>query len=142
MALRVVVADDDAEVRSALCAVLDDDDRFVVVAEACDAAQALDAAERERPDVVLLDVRMPGGGVQAAHAIRSTGLAITVIVVSARVDAGLVASMLRAGARGVFVKGRLGRSFADMVVRCSGGEVILATPSASEGLRMFAGAQR
>jgi len=50
--------------------------------------------------------------------------------------------MLRAGARGVFVKGRLGRSFADMVVRCSGGEVILATPSASEGLRMFAGAQR
>lgn len=142
MALRVVVADDDAEVRSALCAVLGDDGRFIVVAEACDAAEALEAAERERPDVVLLDVRMPGGGVQAAQAIRSTGLAITVIVVSARVDAGLVASILQAGARGVFVKGRLGRSFADMVVRCSSGEVILATPSASEGLRMFAGAQR
>lgn len=142
VALRVVVADDDADIRSALRAVLDDDERFHVVAEACDAAQALEATERERPDVVLLDVRMPGGGVQAAHAIRSIGLHITVIAISARVDAGLVAAMLQAGARGVFVKGRLGRSFADLVVRCSVGEVILATPSAAEGLRVFAGAQR
>lgn len=142
MALRVVVADDDADIRSALRAVLDDDDRFTVVGEACDAAQALETTERERPDVVLLDVRMPGGGVHAANQIRSTGLPVTVIAVSARVDAGLVAAMLQAGARGVFVKGRLGHSFADLVVRCSIGEVILATPSASEGLRVFAGAQR
>ena len=91
MALRVVVADDDAEVRSALCAVLDDDDRFVVVAEACDAAEALDAAERERPDVVLLDVRMPGGGVQAAHAIRSTGLTASLGI--AEYVSGLVAEL-------------------------------------------------
>jgi hypothetical protein len=45
--------------------------------------------------------------------------------------------MLHAGARGVLVKGRLGHDLPELAVRCCAGEVVLATPAASEGLKLF-----
>ena len=142
MSYSAVIADDDADVRSALCAALEADPRFAVVAFATSAPEAVAAVVRERPAVVLLDVRMPGGGVQAARDIRATGLAVAVVAVSAQVDAALVADMLDAGARGVLVKGRIGRNLPDLVARCCAGEIVLATPAASAGLQIFAGRER
>ena len=142
MLLSAVVADDDADVRSALCAALEADRRFAVIAFAASAEEVVAAVMRERPAAVLLDVRMPGGGVQAAREIRATGLLVAVVVVSAQVDAALVADMLEAGARGVLVKGRLGRDLPDLVARCCAGEVVLSTPAASAGLAIFAGRER
>jgi CheY-like chemotaxis protein len=110
MPIKVVVADDDAGIRSALRAVLEDDERFQVVGEAGSGPEAGVVTALEQPDVVLLDVRMPGGGVTA-------------------------------GANGVLAKGRLG-DLGDLVARCHTGEVILATPAASAGLRMFAAKSR
>lgn len=138
MPLRVVVADDDEDVLAALCAVFLADDRFAVAAAVTNAPAAVEAVGRERPDAVLLDVRMPGGGLQAAQEIGAAGLGTTVIAVSAALDARLVAAMLHAGARGVLAKGRIGRDLPDLVERCVAGEVIIATPAASEGLRLFA----
>jgi DNA-binding NarL/FixJ family response regulator len=139
--IRVVVADDDKGVRSALCAVLDDDERFTVVGEASDAPEAIVVTALERPDVVLLDVRMPGDGLEAARTIRAANEQVTLIAVTASADAHLIARMLLAGARGVLVKGRLG-DLADMIARCHAGEVVLAAPAAAEGLRVYAGLSR
>lgn len=133
--LRVVVADDDAEVRAGLCAVLEDDERFTVVGEAADAAHAVEVAVREQPNAVLVDVRMPGGGVEAATRIRDAGVVATVVAVSAKVDAATVAALLHAGVRGIFLKGRLGLELADMLERCCSGQVLLTTPTAWDGLR-------
>ncbi|CAN5617229.1 hypothetical protein BH10ACT8_BH10ACT8_29070 [soil metagenome] len=138
MSISVIVADDDALVRDALCATFHADDRFTVVATATNGLDAVELVRQHRPDVVLLDVRMPGGGVEAARAIRNSDSGTTVVVVSAKIDAHLVADMLRVGARGMFVKGRLGDSLPDLVARCRAGEVLLATPAAAEGLRMYA----
>ena len=67
--LRVLVADDHAPTRDDVCRALEDDESFDVCAVAADAAAAVQAAVRERPDVCLLDVRMPGSGVAAAWEI-------------------------------------------------------------------------
>ncbi|MGN6609728.1 MAG: response regulator [Jatrophihabitans sp.] len=137
MPIRVVVADDDPGVRSALRAVLDEDSRFHVVGEAGSGAEVGVVAALEQPDVVLLDVRMPGGGIEAARAIAESQPRTTLVAVTASADAQVVAAMLAAGANGVLAKGRL-NNLGDLVERCHGGEIVLATPSAAAGLRIFA----
>ena len=137
--IRVLVADDDAAVRTALVDVLTADGRFVVVGTAGSGREALTAAAATRTDVVLLDVRMPGGGAEGTYALRSmTALGLPpaplVIAVSADTGASTVAAVLRAGAVGYLTKGRLG-ALPDLVVRCVEGEVVLAVTSAAEALQ-------
>jgi DNA-binding NarL/FixJ family response regulator len=136
MAIRIVVADDDAAVRDAVVEALGADERYLVVATAIDAYTAVDAVREHRPDAVLLDVRMPGGGVTAARQIRDTGLPITITVASARVDATVVADLVGAGVRGIFSKGHLGDSLGDLIANCVAGQVLLLTSSAAEGIRL------
>jgi DNA-binding NarL/FixJ family response regulator len=79
-------------------------DHFVVCAEVGDAKAAVDAALRERPDVCLIDIHMPGNGIRAAHEIgsRLEETAVVMLTVS-RNDADLFAA-LRAGAAGYLLK--------------------------------------
>jgi len=142
VAIRVVVADDDPDVLDAECEALEADERFEVVARVCDGPAAVEAVTAHRPDAVLLDVRMPGGGIEAARAIQAGAVPVTITVASARADATLVADLLQAGVRGVFVKGHLGGDLAEMIARCCAGQVLLITPSGAEGLRIFAVATR
>ena len=67
--LRVLIADDHAPSRHDVLEALERDERFGVCAVAADAAEAVQAAMRERPDVCLLDIRMPGSGLAAAWEI-------------------------------------------------------------------------
>ena len=69
MPLRVLVADDHAPTRADVRRVLEGDERFSICAMAADAAAAVQGAVRHRPDVCVLDVRMPGGGLAAAREI-------------------------------------------------------------------------
>ncbi|MBU6366985.1 MAG: response regulator, partial [Gemmatimonadetes bacterium] len=70
--IRVVLADDHALVREGIRHVLDQDPGIVVVAEAATGAEAVAAAEAHRPDVVLLDITMPGEtGLRAAERLRT-----------------------------------------------------------------------
>lgn len=103
-AIRVLLADDHVPTRDDIRRALEADPRFLVCAEAGDAAAAVEGAVREEPDVCVLDVRMPGGGVAAAWEI-STRLRQTKIVMLtvSRDDTDLFAS-LRAGAAGYLLK--------------------------------------
>lgn len=137
MPITIVIADDDIGVLDAICDALDEDGRFEVVATARDAPSALSAVEQHRPDAVLLDVRMPGSGVDAATAIHRLGLPITIMVASAGITANEIAELLRAGVRGIFAKGRLGDSLGRLISRCCAGEVLLLVTSGAEGLRLY-----
>lgn len=133
--IRVVIADDDDGVRAALHDVLDADDRFLVVGTAAggdDLARIVGAA---RPDVVLLDVRMPGGGEAAARSLAEMPGGPIVVAVSASTEISTVVSMIRAGATGYLAKGKLGHWLPEMVARCADGQVVLAVPNGAAALR-------
>ena len=135
--IRVAIADDDAGIRSALSDVLAADPRFDVVGTVASGDLLCRLVSDVAPDVVLLDVRMPGGGAPAAETLRAGVHRPAVIAVSAITGAATVASLLRAGAVGYLAKGRLS-ALPDMVARCAAGEVVLAVPSAAEALRRLA----
>lgn len=102
-AFRVLIADDHPPTRAGVQAALERGG-FVVCAQAADAQGAIDAARRERPDVCLLDIHMPGDGVYAAETISRhlPEVAVVMLTVS-RSDEDLF-NALRAGASGYLLK--------------------------------------
>jgi EAL domain-containing protein (putative c-di-GMP-specific phosphodiesterase class I)/DNA-binding NarL/FixJ family response regulator len=97
--IRVMVADDEDAIRAALSSLLAADPRIVVIGEASDAQAAIEIATERRPNIALLDVRMPrGGGPRAAQEITTRSPDTRVIALSALEDAGSILEMLDAGA--------------------------------------------
>lgn len=135
--IRVVIADDDDEVRDALGEVLGADARFAVVGTARTGDEAVSLASVCEPDVVLLDVRMPGGGPEAARRLTTgPGSLPAVVAVSADTGVASIVAMVRAGAVGYLTKGRLG-DLNDLVARCATGQVVLAAPGAADAMRQL-----
>jgi len=133
--IRVLLVDDDDDVRAALAEVIDDDPRFEVVAAGRDAPDAVRLAQEHSPDLVLLDVRMPGGGVAAAQELHRHAPDGVLVGVSAHADAATVEQMLRAGVVGFFTKGQLGADLPDKLHLCVRGHVVLAADTAATALR-------
>jgi DNA-binding NarL/FixJ family response regulator len=104
-AVRVVVADDQALVRGGFAKILDAQVDIDVVAEASDGQEAIDACRRTRPDVVLLDIRMPRmDGIEAARRIGSLGLETRVMMLTTFGIDQYVYESLKAGASGFLLK--------------------------------------
>ncbi|WP_282694041.1 response regulator transcription factor [Streptomyces sp. CC208A] len=104
MTIRVVVADDQELVRSGFALILDVQEDIEVVAEVADGAQAVEAVRRHRPDVALLDIRMPRmDGIEACRAISAESGCRTVILTTFDSDA-YVYEALHAGASGFLLK--------------------------------------
>jgi signal transduction histidine kinase len=104
--IRVLIAEDEPTVRSALADLLASDPAVEVVAMAADADEAVALASQTAPDVALVDVKMPGGGgPRAARSIHEVSTFTRVIALSAYEDRRTVIGMLRAGAVGYVVKG-------------------------------------
>lgn len=104
--IRVVVADDNPVVLRGLVAVLGTDPAVDVVGEATDGRRAVELARAVRPDLVLLDVRMPGlDGIAAARLLAGT---TPVVLLTYDEEPGTVAAALAAGVRGYLVHGRFG----------------------------------
>jgi len=107
MTVRVVLADDQTVVRAGFRALLDLTDDLVVVAEAADGTQAVEAVRLTRPDVVLMDIRMPGvDGIEATRRIaadRTLDAVRVVMLTTYQVDA-YVFEALRHGAAGFLLK--------------------------------------
>lgn len=105
MTIRVLVVDDQAIVRDGLVTVLSLVDDLEVVGEASDGAEAVAAVERESPDVVLMDLRMPGvDGPTATARITEGHPGVAVLVLTTFADDESILTALRAGARGYLTK--------------------------------------
>jgi two-component system, NarL family, response regulator LiaR len=103
--IRVLICDDHAVVRQGLRTFLDLQEEIVVVGEAADGEQALAAIARERPDVVLMDLVMPGvDGIEALRELRARAPATRAIVLSSFIDDDKLFPAVRAGAAGYLLK--------------------------------------
>lgn len=104
--IRVVIADDQPLVRAGLRQLLDDHADIDVVSEARDGATAVAAVLGHRPDVVLMDLRMPGvDGIEATRTIVSSDVSTRVLMLTTFDNDGLVIEAIRAGASGYVLKG-------------------------------------
>lgn len=104
--IRVLMADDNPSFREGLSALLLSVPDLEVVGEAGDGDEAIEMAAELQPDVILMDLDMPGtGGVEATRQILRTSPHISVLVISMFEDDDLVFAALRAGARGYLLKG-------------------------------------
>jgi DNA-binding NarL/FixJ family response regulator len=104
--LRVLISDDDPMIRDALRDVLEAEPDIEVVGTAGDADEAIELAGEHAPAVVVLDVRMPGGGgPRAAREILRRRPGTRILAFSAYDDSGTVAEMMRAGSVEYLLKG-------------------------------------
>ena len=116
--VRVLLADDNARFRGVLRRLLERDPEIVVVAEAGDGAEALDMAEDVRPDVVLMDVSMPGlDGLEATYALKEQLPDVTVLMLSVGDKEQEIAAGLAGGAAEYLVKGGPAREIVDAIKR-------------------------
>jgi DNA-binding NarL/FixJ family response regulator len=102
--LRVLIADDHAPSRDDVREALERDERFGACLLAADAAEAIQAAVRERPDVCLLDIRMPGSGLAAAWEIAARLPQTKIVMLTVSDDDADLFAALRAGADGYLLK--------------------------------------
>jgi DNA-binding NarL/FixJ family response regulator len=131
--IRVLVVDDQALVRDGFVEILDADPHITVVGEANDGAAAVAAAETLSPDVVVMDVRMPGvDGIAATAAICARTPARVLMLTTYDLDQN-VYDALRAGASGFLLKSMRGRELVDAVRVIAAGEALLA-PSVTRRL--------
>jgi EAL domain-containing protein (putative c-di-GMP-specific phosphodiesterase class I)/CheY-like chemotaxis protein len=126
MTVRIGIADDDPEIRSALADLVGTDPDLELAGQAADAAEAVTLAQEHRPDVFLLDVRMPGGGPEATRGIRSVSPKTRVIAFSAYEDRTTVMEMLRSGAVSYVTKGSGAGEILDAVGRAMEGQSVLS----------------
>nr|WP_231650186.1 response regulator transcription factor [Gordonia sihwensis] len=122
---RVVLADDHAAVREGLRLVLESSGEISVVGEASNGADAVDAAERLRPDVVVMDVRMPGtDGIAATAEVMARTDAAVLVLTTFDIDEYVLGS-LAAGASGFLLKSASGAELVDGVRRVAQGDAVL-----------------
>lgn len=124
--LRLLVVDDHELVRRGLVSLLDRRDGFEVVAEAGSVAEAIDAATRFEPDLVIMDVRLPdGSGIEACREIRAARPETRVIILTSYPDEEAVLSAIIAGANGYLLKQIRGRELVSAIEAVGRGESLL-----------------
>jgi two-component system response regulator DesR len=124
--IRLLLADDQSLVRSALAALLSLEDDFCVVAQVGRGDEVVAAARRSRPDVALLDIEMPGlDGLAAAAALAQAQLDCRVLILTTFGRPGYLRRAMEAGALGFVVKDAPAEQLADAVRRVDRGERVV-----------------
>ena len=122
---RTVVADDQEMVRDGLAAILDTEPDLEVVGTAADGAEAVEVTRRARPDVVVMDVRMPVmDGIEATRVITTAGLARVLVLTTFDLD-DYVYQAVRAGASGFLLKDAPRERLADAIRSVARGDMLV-----------------
>ncbi|MFE9747146.1 response regulator [Saccharothrix saharensis] len=138
--IRVVLADDEAMVRAGVKGILQTDPEIEVVAEADNGQAAIDLVARHRPDVAVIDIRMPGvDGLAAAEAICRSTAGTAVIMLTTFSEDAHIAKALRAGAGGFLVKSGDPRELITGVRAVSEGAAYLSPKVAARVISHFGG---
>ena len=124
--VRILLVDDHEVVREGLRALLVRREGFQVVGQAGSVAESIIEANRTRPDVVVMDVRLPdGSGIEACREIRETLPDTRVIILTSYADDDAVFASILAGASGYVLKQTRGRAVVDAVAAVARGESLL-----------------
>jgi DNA-binding NarL/FixJ family response regulator len=138
--IRVLIADDHPVVRSGLTALLGTLEDFEVVGEAVDGDSAARETQLLKPDVVLMDVRMPGtDGVEATRRIRAAAPDTAVLILTMHDEDATVFTAMRAGARGYLLKGAGQEEITGAIRAVAAGHAIFGPGIAARLLDHFAG---
>jgi two-component system response regulator NreC len=105
LSIRILIADDHGVMRAGLRALLEDEADIEVVGEAADGEQVLDLAAKLHPDIVLLDIGMPGiDGIEATRRLKHTYSQIQVLILTLYEDEKLLREAIKVGAAGYVIK--------------------------------------
>jgi len=138
MPIRVLIADDQTLMRSGLRMILAADPHIEVVGEAADGPQALAEAERLRPDIALLDIRMPGfDGVTAARRLAALEPPVTIVVLTTFDLDDYAHRAIDAGARGFLLKSQPPEEIRAAIRAVAAGQAVLAPPTTSRMLAAY-----
>ena len=142
--IRVAIADDQQLVRNGVRMILEGEPDMRVVGEAADGQAASELVEREQPDVLLMDVRMPGeDGISAARRILAQGCPTRVLMLTTFDLDEYVYEALRAGASGFLLKDMAGEDIVTAVRQAArGGDSLLAPALTRRLIERFAGSQQ
>jgi DNA-binding NarL/FixJ family response regulator len=141
MSIRVLVADDQEIVRTGLTMILNAQPGIEVVGEAADGRRAVELARQLRPDVCLLDIRMPGlDGIEATRMLAGPGVAdpFAVIIITTFDLDDYVYAALRAGARGFLLKDAGAALLTQAVHAAASGDALIAPSVTTRLLKAFA----
>ncbi len=125
-AIRVAVADDHPMFRAGVLASLREVEDLEIVGEAGDAAGALALARTELPDVIILDIAMPGGGLSAAREIAAACPATRIVMLTVSEDEDDLLAAVKAGASGYVLKGAGAGELVRVIRSVHAGEVYVA----------------
>ncbi|MDQ3676957.1 MAG: response regulator transcription factor [Actinomycetota bacterium] len=143
MKIRVVVADDFPLVREGVTRALNHDPALEVVGQATTGQEAIKLAEELRPDVMILDLRMPDlGGLQVLDKLRTSQPQIRVIVMTASEQASTLLDAIAAGAAGYLSKRTTGEELRQAVITAHGGGSVITPALASHLLKEFSSSAR
>lgn len=124
--IRLVLVDDSELVRAGLRTLLGTEPSLAVVAEAASVASGVEAAAKHRPDVVLLDIRLPDGtGIDACQRILARAPDTRVLILTSVVEDAMVDDAIRAGAHGYLLKEIDGRGLVHAIHEVAAGRSIL-----------------
>ncbi len=132
---RIVLVDDHPLFREGVAATLDADPNFEVVGQGASTDDALRLATSLLPDLLLLDLNMPGGGLNAARAVAEACPVTRIVMLTVSEDEADVLAALKAGARGFVLKGVSGRELRGILSAVAAGEVYVTPGLAASMLR-------
>jgi DNA-binding NarL/FixJ family response regulator len=130
--IRILVADDHALVREGIIAILKLHDDIEVVGEASDGTETIQKAAKLRPDIILLDIAMPGlGGLEAAIEVKKADPGIKILILSQYDDREYVSRLIKAGVSGYILKHAVGTDLISSIRAVARGEFYLYSAIAS-----------
>ena len=139
-AVRVLVVDDQTLFRTGLTSLLNEDERVEVVGQAVDGADAVKQAVRLKPDVILMDVKMPNvDGIEATRQIMEAQPGSKVLVLTTFETDSQVIQALKAGASGYVLKDSSASAIISSIVAVMAGERVMASAVANRVLEMLTG---